>query len=507
MASLSEKISQLTNPTPEYLDPEDDVNIETAAKIKSISKNKEDVLFTNSELRSKAAILLDDCDPAYVGKKVSRKSLGSIFYPGSKDEHSDSEDNDEIEKFKSCLTEHVESDENSEEFDELMESQEVDNDKEEVEDDDDEEAEEDGEEEDDDEEEEDDDDDVEDTETTQDIVNQFSQFDVSNELEKGDAVKEQLDIVNRLCEARIRLHKLLTTSHTFPQKDHWLAAKKDGGKEMDECMNKASAAAETVLNNCLNFQLEYFSRLNNDQETKTLSDEEILSDSDGEAEKSKEVKQSQKSVKLPKRKLKSQEYAEILSNHLKDLLPYRNSVLQTWDEKTKLSSGRITQKSFAAFETSVVKQIEQILQDKDRLLKRTQLKRTLYRILGKPDVSESQTENNEEPVSKQDMLLKDYDPEIFDDDDFYRQFLRDVIESKSVGIDPVSLRKQMEIQNVRSKIKKKVDTKASKGRKIRYDVDPKLVGYAIAEHSLADAARESILKSLCGGTLSVCVKN
>lgn len=38
------------------------------------------------------------------------------------------------------------------------------------------------------------------------------------------------------------------------------------------------------------------------------------------------------------------------------------------------------------------------------------------------------------------MLLKDYDPEIFDDDDFYRQFLRDVIESKSVGIDPVSLR-------------------------------------------------------------------
>lgn len=47
-----------------------------------------------------------------------------------------------------------------------------------------------------------------------------------------------LEIVNRLCEARIRLHKLLTIAHTFPQNDSWDAAKKVGGKEMVECMNK-----------------------------------------------------------------------------------------------------------------------------------------------------------------------------------------------------------------------------------------------------------------------------
>lgn len=38
------------------------------------------------------------------------------------------------------------------------------------------------------------------------------------------------------------------------------------------------------------------------------------------------------------------------------------------------------------------------------------------------------------------MLLKDYDPEIFDDDDFYRQILKDIIESKSFGIDPAVIR-------------------------------------------------------------------
>ena len=38
----------------------------------------------------------------------------------------------------------------------------------------------------------------------------------------------------------------------------------------------------------------------------------------------------------------------------------------------------------------------QILQDKDRLIKRTQMKRSVYRVLGKPDTSESEKDKETE---------------------------------------------------------------------------------------------------------------
>lgn len=67
---------------------------------------------------------------------------------------------------------------------------------------------------------------------------------------------------------------------------------------------------------------------------------------------------------------------------------------------------------------------------------------------------------------------EEYDSEIFDDSDFYTRSLEEVLKAKvalSEDMTDVS-RKWIEIQNLRKKAKKKVDTKASKGRKIRFDV-------------------------------------
>ena len=86
----------------------------------------------------------------------------------------------------------------------------------------------------------------------------------------------------------------------------------------------------------------------------------------------------------------------------------------------------------------------QILGDKVRLIKRTQLKRSQYKILGKKeddnkttkDATEESGEDN--PVNQE--HLKDYDTEIFDDSDFYHQLLRELIEKKTSDInDPVAL--------------------------------------------------------------------
>jgi protein AATF/BFR2 len=56
------------------------------------------------------------------------------------------------------------------------------------------------------------------------------------------------------------------------------------------------------------------------------------------------------------------------------------------------------------------------------------------------------------------------DPDVFDDTDFYQKMLRDIIDARGSGNkneDWMLLQKQ-------KKAKKKVDTKASKGRKLRF---------------------------------------
>lgn len=111
--------------------------------------------------------------------------------------------------------------------------------------------------------------------------------------------------------------------------------------------------------------------------------------------------------------------------------------------------------------------------DKDRIVKRTQLKRGQYKIVGKEETNKDDEEN------LKDRHLKDYDPEIYDDQDFYNQLLRELIDRKTNNVsDPIELSRQaIELQKLRSKNKKKVDTKASKGRKIKFDIHKPLVNF------------------------------
>lgn len=102
---------------------------------------------------------------------------------------------------------------------------------------------------------------------------------------------------------------------------------------------------------------------------------------------------------------------------------------------------------------SAVALVEETLAPADygRVLARTRVRRAKFARVGQLD--------NEEREEKE-------DPEIFDDTDFYQQLLRDVIDSRSGGggasaEDWVAMQKQ-------KKAKKRVDTKASKGRKLRW---------------------------------------
>ncbi|ERE68590.1 protein AATF-like protein [Cricetulus griseus] len=135
-------------------------------------------------------------------------------------------------------------------------------------------------------------------------------------------------------------------------------------------------------------------------EFKVTEIEEISSEDDEPvAEKKKQRKAP------PKRKLEMENYPSFMAKRFADFT------------------------GFSAFERSILTQIDHILMDKERLLRRTQTKRSIYQILGKPEpapvpVAESLPGEPEiVPEVPANAHLKDLDEEIFDDDDFYHQVL------------------------------------------------------------------------------------
>jgi protein AATF/BFR2 len=117
--------------------------------------------------------------------------------------------------------------------------------------------------------------------------------------------------------------------------------------------------------------------------------------------------------------------------------------------------------------------------DKDRIIKRTQMKRGEYKICGK-----KRDENNKKFDESKERNAKDYDEEIFDDQDFYNQLLRELIDRRTSDVsDPLELsRRAIEMQKLHIRHKKNVDTKASKGRKIKFAPHKPLINFMAQIH-------------------------
>ncbi|KAL2297473.1 hypothetical protein Nmel_016776, partial [Mimus melanotis] len=316
----------------------------------------------------------------------------------------------------------------------------------------------------------------------------FSRAQESEEVEKGKAVRNQLALWDQLMEGRIKMQKVLMTANRLPQPDTYPSFRKEGGQDFDNAVENCCKALEALLKVLVELQDELLYQypgtrhLVDGKQAKTESEDEIPSSSDEEpAEKAQEKRR-----RLPKRKLKFEEYPEFIAKRYRDFRTYRNSTLQKWHDKTKLATGKVG-KGFGALERSVLAQIEHVLLDRERLLRRTQTRRSLYTVLGKQEQQPSPAPqpgpgtSEVLPASDSNRHLKDIDEEIFDDDDFYHQLLRELIERKTTALDPndqVAMGRQwLAIQKLRSKIKKKVDRKASKGRRIRYHVHSKLVSF------------------------------
>lgn len=287
-----------------------------------------------------------------------------------------------------------------------------------------------------------------DNDQSEDQTVNFLSIDTEKQISKAKSVKNQLLVYDNLLETRIKFQRLLHTINQLPTNQHSSIIHKSKSPLLNECLK----TSKNVLKKIYKTMLEI----------------------DSHIQLSEEVGGKRKDLDLPP------------GGHPKRFCSLREQypqVLDAWFERTKFIHAN--HKQFSAFEVCPTKSISNILQNKERLLNRTKVKRSEYDIVGETDGSVNCNE-------------------IYDDDDFYHILLKDIVENDADNLqDPTTTsRKYIEIQRLRNKIKKKVDTKASKGRKIRYNVQEKLVNFMapIDMSSMPDEARNELFKSLFGGS-------
>lgn len=306
---------------------------------------------------------------------------------------------------------------------------------------------------------------------------------------RAKGVKDQLILWDLLLNARIKLQKILVTSNKMPQCDIWPSIDVNSNPKLSQARERASNEC-TRLTSALD-QL----RATLAQQSKILPSTSSDKNSESKDESANDKKKNRHSVKG------SLETSDTTPrDQHEELISVSKKIMDSWFQKTKYATraGRIDPRQLED-DASIVTIIEQILSNKDRLLRKTQLKRSEYEILGKKVVEDESAAHSLVESKKEDPI----DPEIFDDDDFYRQLLRQLIESKTSAdsLDPLTLsRRWLEVQKLRSKMKKKIDTKASKGRKIRYQVHNPLISFMapVDDCTYEDNARDALFASLFG---------
>ncbi|CAG5861581.1 unnamed protein product [Menidia menidia] len=546
-SSFSKELEDLLNPLPTFHDPEDDTGDVTAARlIEDFNENEEEAGI--SVLRKQNISLLSDRDGRYVGNPVSRTKLLMDFEASGEDSYDEMEGGDgeveeegeiEDDEDDSVIDEEIDEDvsENSSEdegenklpgsnselvkkkvskiksaditldFPKLTKSmnhlemnREDDDDNEEISDES--ECSE-----------EDEDSSGGETEGGEEDMAgcTFLKDETNEEIEKGKAVKNQLALYDQLLEGRIKIQKALVTANQLPQPDTVPEFKRMGGAELAGVLKNTHKALTTLQRSLFELQDDLLFQ-NADTQTIALGKTQAQS---GDEEMSNDEDKKDASVPaslMLKRKLEMVEYPDLMAKRFAAFQPYCGTTLKRWHDKTRLTVGK-TSKGFQAFESNIVTQVEQVLMDKERLLRRTQTRRSDYRVLGKRDSSNVMSENapsdGQLAQLKANTHLKDLDEDIYDDDDFYHHLLRELIEQKTSTADPKSQtamgKHWLAIHKLRRKIKKNVDTKASKGRKVRYHIHSKLVNFMapVDQSSVSDEACNDLYRALFDQKASV----
>lgn len=154
---------------------------------------------------------------------------------------------------------------------------------------------------------------------------------------------------------------------------------------------------------------------------------------------------------------------------------WRDSILNHWGRKVNEASGVIPKGGFKAFDTSVTAQMNASLSSGKHLSRTRRVKEPID-LIGGVELPEGSHEIH------------------FDDGELYRTLLREIIES---GDGTAGSLRYAQLSKS-GKVKKKVSRGFAKGKRLRYDVHEKLVGF-LAPTPLPDPGPlDEIIASLFG---------
>lgn len=184
-------------------------------------------------------------------------------------------------------------------------------------------------------------------------------------------------------------------------------------------------------------------------------------------------------------KRKLDEYLDANENIDNAVTPITKSVITKWSNRVQSASGlgALNQGKFKVINQNVWSQISNQLDDTQRLIKKTKINRRNVKPMGYvEEVNEKSDSDVDSDVDAETAGLSNIDKSlqtneyIFDDDDFYRLLLNDMINKK---LDQKQSTTSAVLMLSKNKMQKNYDRMATKGRKLKYTTQDPLVQYEI----------------------------
>ncbi|KAF9875939.1 protein bfr2 [Colletotrichum karsti] len=251
--------------------------------------------------------------------------------------------------------------------------------------------------------------------------------------QKGVAVREQRKTFDGLLNIRIRLQKAIVATNSFSAVDT------DDFEQSSEPYEAAEEAALKLLNTLDSFRA-------------SLLPAELAQA--GGKRKRAEVDASTSDEAIWEGIQEAEERA----------LKYRKKVLETWSGKTRSATVEVKARNLISTQQSIVASLEEQLLNADRLVKRTRTPRSCAPAQVVKKINE--------------------DPEVYDDADFYQLMLKELVEQRTNDNGSAGAAAQPTVRWAamkEAKTKKHVDRRASKGRKMRFNVHEKLQNFMAPE--------------------------
>jgi protein AATF/BFR2 len=293
-----------------------------------------------------------------------------------------------------------------------------------------------------------------------------------DDIARAKHTKNQMALYDDFLRLRISMQSIVSSVNRFPQPDVYPL--------FEEKMNSHENRGQNTnvnLDSNLNLIMETMSNLLSVQSTLISRNKNVRENVN--KYKRKRVRQSKNENKYSNsssseddnngadsnvHKYTIDEMWEKINGQNQDIYNYDRDIIQKWDEKIRLQSST-NHKALKAVNRTVLSQIDALMADTGKIVERTRTHPTPVKVLGK---------DNTFNESNNTSLLQD--DEVYNDNDFYQMQLKEFISSSSID-DAERSRLETKVSFKLKKTKRNVDTKASKGRRLKFTPHSKLLNF------------------------------